>query len=113
MLTGYTTAFDVDYGDYNPGQLVLAYMVQDAIAEGVHELDLGRGSYDYKFRWTDDQHLDTHVLLSATPGGDLWVFGRLLMRRSQEWARTHVPGSWRSAANSRSVLPHRATVSQG
>ena len=101
VLTGYATAFDMDFGDYNPGQILMAFMVQDAIAEGVRELDLGRGTFEYKFRWTDAERLDTHLVLAGTPAGYLWASGGALMRGAKAWSREKMPASLRDRINHR------------
>ena len=101
VLTGYATAFDDEFRDYNPGQIMLAYMVQDAIAEGVRELDLGRGTYDYKFRWTDREHRSSHLQLSVSPAGHLWAYGNALAREAKDLSRKYLPEKVRGQINRR------------
>jgi CelD/BcsL family acetyltransferase involved in cellulose biosynthesis len=98
-LFGYSTAFDVAWGRYSPGQLLMVYMIQDAIAEGVRELDLGRGTFDYKFRWTDRERVDSHVVLSASPTGHLWAYGGAALRWAKAVARERLPESARERIN--------------
>jgi CelD/BcsL family acetyltransferase involved in cellulose biosynthesis len=98
-LFGYATAFDPAWGDYSPGQLLMAFVVEDAIGEGVRELDLGRGTFDYKFRWADRQRIDRHVLLSASPTGHLWAYGGTWLRRGKTLAREKLPSDLRERAN--------------
>jgi CelD/BcsL family acetyltransferase involved in cellulose biosynthesis len=99
VLFDYAKAFDPDWSRYSPGQLLMAHVVQDAIGEGVRELDLGRGSFDYKFRWTDQERVDSHVVLSASPTGHLWAYGGAAIRRAKDLAREKLPESVRARVN--------------
>jgi hypothetical protein len=98
-LFGYATAFDPDWGRYSPGQLIMAYTIQRAIAEGLRELDLGRGTFDYKFRWAGQQRQDTHVVLSATLPGHLWASSGVLFRGAKTLAHERMPDSVRERVN--------------
>jgi CelD/BcsL family acetyltransferase involved in cellulose biosynthesis len=47
----YLGGFDVRHGRLGPGQLLMAYTIERAIADGARELDLLRGDEGYKYEW--------------------------------------------------------------
>jgi CelD/BcsL family acetyltransferase involved in cellulose biosynthesis len=74
----YQKGFDPDWHTYGPGNLLLAYTIQEAIKEGVHEFDMLRGTEPYKLSWTDVVRTDSHLLLSTNWPGHLWLLGAVL-----------------------------------
>ena len=101
VLFDYQKAMDPDpvLDRYSPGQLVLAYALQEAIKEGAHEFDMARGNYDYKYSWTDQTRPDYHLILSATPVGHLWLYGGNLVGNAKVKSREILPDSVRRRLN--------------
>ncbi len=52
-LLWYKMTYDTRYAQHSPGMLHLAMLVEDAIARGLHCIDLGYGAEEYKYKWTD------------------------------------------------------------
>ena len=48
-LNGYMTGFDPAWSSKRPGKLLHGFVVRQALAENVRELDLGRGAEEYKY----------------------------------------------------------------
>jgi CelD/BcsL family acetyltransferase involved in cellulose biosynthesis len=99
VLFDYQKAFDPDWDAYSPGQIVLGYAIRETIAEGGHELDMARGTYDYKFSWTDQERVDHHVALSSSLPGHLWLFGGNFLVGARNRARTVLPDGLRERIN--------------
>ncbi len=53
--------FDPELADFSPGQLLLRFGVQEAIAAGVDEIDLQLGDDLYKRRWSTGTYDTVHV----------------------------------------------------
>ncbi len=47
----YLSGFDAAYAELSPGTLLLAAMLEEARAEGLHEADFLRGDEAYKYAW--------------------------------------------------------------
>lgn len=101
VLFDYQKGFDPDptLERYSPGQLLLAYAIQEAIAEGARELDMARGTYDYKFSWTHASRPDGHILLSTSPVGHLWLAGGQLVAGAKARTRELLPEETRQRIN--------------
>jgi CelD/BcsL family acetyltransferase involved in cellulose biosynthesis len=56
-------AFDPDFGEYSPGQLLHHRVFEDGIAEGIEVFDFGRGEQAYKQRWANGER---HLLTTTT-----------------------------------------------
>jgi CelD/BcsL family acetyltransferase involved in cellulose biosynthesis len=78
VFYGYQTGFDLDWGRYSPGRLIIAHVIQEAIKEQTHELDMLGGTHEYKFSWTDKARVEPHLLLSTNWLGHLWSIGAAL-----------------------------------
>lgn len=104
-LSHYGTAFDADYAAYSPGQLLLAFMTEMAIAAGATWLDLGRGTFDYKFRWANAEQVDSHVILSRSAAGHLWSYGRAATRSAKALGRKYLSASLVDRINHRRRPP--------
>jgi len=50
-LYQYLTAFDPEYSTYGPGNLLISYLIQDCIRNGIREFDFMRGAESYKYAW--------------------------------------------------------------
>jgi hypothetical protein len=60
-------AFDPEFGEFSPGQLLHFHVFEEGIARGVEEFDFLRGDHPYKRRWANaDRHLVTVTL--SRPG---------------------------------------------
>lgn len=65
-------AFDPDYGEFSPGQLVTYRIFEDSIERGMAEIDFMRGDHPYKRRWTNaERRLVTVTLTRPGPRGRL------------------------------------------
>jgi CelD/BcsL family acetyltransferase involved in cellulose biosynthesis len=78
VFYGYQTGFDLDWGRYSPGRLIIAHVIQEAIKEQAHELDMLGGVYEHKFSWTDKARVEPHLSLSTNWRGHLWSVGAAL-----------------------------------
>jgi len=47
-LSFFQTGFDTEYKGLSPGHLMMAFMIDDAILNGVESIDLLKGNYEYK-----------------------------------------------------------------
>jgi len=56
-------AFDPDFGEYSPGQLLHHRVFEDGMAEGIDVFDFGRGDQAYKRRWANGER---HLLTTTT-----------------------------------------------
>ena len=50
----FKTAFDPDFAEFAPGQIMVGRVFEDGIARGVHEFDFMRGDHAYKRAWTNE-----------------------------------------------------------
>lgn len=53
-IDSWVTCFDLDYARAGPGKLLRGHLIQNSIAEGVSEFDLGRGLQPHKMEYTHD-----------------------------------------------------------
>jgi CelD/BcsL family acetyltransferase involved in cellulose biosynthesis len=49
----YQAGFDPAFSKYSPGLVLRSYVIKKAIEDGVREIDLLKGAYDFKYIWTD------------------------------------------------------------
>jgi len=62
----YIGAFSPEYQRLSPGSVLLWYALEQAIAQGCHELDFLRGAEAYKYSWgAKDQRLYPLALTHA------------------------------------------------
>jgi CelD/BcsL family acetyltransferase involved in cellulose biosynthesis len=94
-------AFDPDFGRYKPGHLLIASLMESALADGVTEFDFGRGAGQYKDSWSDGSRTAVSLLARRRHSWDPGV-ARLLRRvggsyrvRRLSWERD--PSTVRSA----------------
>ena len=66
---GYRTTFDLSFRRYSPGHLMLHRMLEDFQAAGLVELDLMRGSHDYKLLYISDYRKNLVFHTRPTMGG--------------------------------------------
>lgn len=65
-VSGYQTAFDIDWRDHGVGNLVLTYALEQSIAEGAEEFDFLQGDEAYKEHWATGVR-DNIRLQAASP----------------------------------------------
>ena len=99
VLFDYQKAFDPAWDSYSPGQILFGHLIRETIAEGGHELDMARGTYEYKFSWTDQQRIDHHVALSTSLPGHIWLLGGNFVSGARTRARTFLPAPVRERIN--------------
>jgi len=49
----YQGGFDPSLYKYSPGLVLRAYVIQKAIKDGIEEIDLLKGGYEHKYKWTE------------------------------------------------------------
>jgi CelD/BcsL family acetyltransferase involved in cellulose biosynthesis len=81
VLNYYATGYDQQFGKYGVGRQLFSFMVAQAIAEGVSELDLLRGDETYKFQWVADKRTDSNVWVGCGWKGKLILSLRQLFTR--------------------------------
>jgi CelD/BcsL family acetyltransferase involved in cellulose biosynthesis len=59
----YLSGFDDGIGKFSPGNVMMAYSVQHAIAEGAEEFDLLRGDESYKYEWKAEDRSTVRMIL--------------------------------------------------
>ncbi len=64
----YQAGFDPDFSRYSPGLALRAHVIKGAIEEGLAEVDLLKGAYDFKYLWT---HSDRSTATLAVGKGTL------------------------------------------
>lgn len=91
VFLAYQSAFDVDWGKYSPGQLMMAHAVKEAITEGAHEFDMLSGTHEYKFSWANKQYVEPHFLLSTSWRGYLWAASTMFFDVARHEGRRLLP----------------------
>jgi CelD/BcsL family acetyltransferase involved in cellulose biosynthesis len=51
-ISYYQAGFDPSFHKYSPGLVLRAYVIRRAIVDGMKEIDLLKGAYDFKYMWT-------------------------------------------------------------
>ncbi len=64
--SGYMTGFDPAWSRYRPGKVLHSFVMQQAIAEGAHELDFGRGAEAYKYELGAVTRSNSRALLASS-----------------------------------------------
>ncbi len=59
----YLSGFNPDFAHYSPSVVLLAKILQTAIAEGIEEFDMLRGSARYKYQWTQKQRMNESLII--------------------------------------------------
>ena len=63
----YLSGFDLEYGKYSIGNVLMAQAIESAIKDGAREFDLLRGDETYKFNWKAEER-ETLRLILGRPG---------------------------------------------
>lgn len=99
LLYDYQLTFNLDLGKYRPGEILLAYVLREAMQEGVREFDMLRGTYRYKRSWATETRYEKHLLVSTGLRGHAWVLGAQLVDQAQERGRDVLPAGVRGWLN--------------
>lgn len=59
----YNTAFNPVWAKYSTGSILLGYSIEQAFQEGMEEYDFLRGTYSYKYEWTEAQRQNRNVMI--------------------------------------------------
>jgi CelD/BcsL family acetyltransferase involved in cellulose biosynthesis len=59
----YQAGFDPAFQKYSPGLVLRACVVRRAIEEGIKEIDLLKGAYDFKYMWTKHDRRTVNVTI--------------------------------------------------
>jgi CelD/BcsL family acetyltransferase involved in cellulose biosynthesis len=71
----YQGGFDPELYKYSLGLVLRAYVIQKAIEDGIKEIDLLKGGYEHKYKWTEsDRHTINLVIGKNTLGSKLFFF---------------------------------------
>jgi CelD/BcsL family acetyltransferase involved in cellulose biosynthesis len=62
----YLSGFDLEYGKYSIGNVLMAQTIETAIKDGAREYDLLRGDETYKFNWKAEER-ETQRLILGRP----------------------------------------------
>ena len=98
-LYAYQIGFDSDWASYSPGRLLIAHVIQEAINEGIRELDWLSGADAYKFAWTDQARTDSHLIFGKNWRGNLWCLGTALLEAGKPVVRERLPQPLREQIN--------------
>jgi len=60
-LSFFQTGFDTEFKGLSPGHLMMAFMIDDAIRNGVESIDLLKGNYEYKAHYARDSRQSWNV----------------------------------------------------
>lgn len=99
LLYDYQLTFNLDLGQYRPGEILLAQVLREAMQEGVREFDMLRGTYRYKRSWATETRYEKHLLVSTSLRGHAWLLGAQLMDQAQDRGRDVLPGAVRERLN--------------
>jgi CelD/BcsL family acetyltransferase involved in cellulose biosynthesis len=99
----YLSGFDQSVGKFSPGNVMMAYAIQRAIADGAREFDLLRGDETYKYAWKAEDRTTQRLVLGhaslrsrfATSGHrfERWVEHEGLKMQRRLWGRKEASGT--------------------
>ncbi len=81
----FQSGFDPAYGRYGPGAVLMGYLLEHSIDEGVRLVDMLKGEYPHKDSWSREHRTTTHLRVYRHT-----LAGRLRRLREQE-----LPAAWR------------------
>jgi CelD/BcsL family acetyltransferase involved in cellulose biosynthesis len=96
IIYGYQKGFDPDWNKYSPGQLLQAYVIEDAIREGTREFDMLHGEAA-KAEWSHEIRTDAHVVFGENRPGLLWMFSTALFDRAKPIGKQMLPQTFQRA----------------
>ena len=96
LMQAYLSSFDPRWDDWSPGQIVRAYIIKQAIAEGATRFDFLEGTEQYKTDWCPLRRENLRVgVFGRTLAGQLARVGSTAETTSIRLARRWVPPKWR------------------
>jgi CelD/BcsL family acetyltransferase involved in cellulose biosynthesis len=105
-------SFDLEWGKYSPGSLLLRETIKWAVDNGVEIFDLARGPDDYKVKWSDGKIELTRYLIPCTLRGRIYVVLRTSpVHKWIRWAKAKLKQR-RSADQQGEARPADATAGQ-
>jgi len=71
----YQAGFDPSFYKYSVGLVLRAYVIQKAIEDGIEEIDLLKGGYDHKYKWTESDRNTVNLIIGKdTLGSKMFFF---------------------------------------
>ena len=71
----YQGGFDPSFYKYSLGLVLRAYVIQKAIEDKIEEIDLLKGGYDHKYKWTESDRNTVNLMIGKdTIGSKFFVF---------------------------------------
>jgi CelD/BcsL family acetyltransferase involved in cellulose biosynthesis len=95
----YQLSYDQDWAGYHPGELMLAYVLKEAIREGAHELDFLPGTYRWKQSWSTGSRQESHLLFGNNLRSRSWQMLASIADRALAAGRQVVPSETRQKVN--------------
>jgi len=92
---GYQRAYSANWYKHSPGRLLMAYIIESAIEEGVRELDMLHGAAGSKGDWSESVRFDDRIRFSHNIKGDVVLLGATLLDNVVSASREHLPASVR------------------
>jgi CelD/BcsL family acetyltransferase involved in cellulose biosynthesis len=87
----YKPAFNVDYADHSPGEVLIKYLLEYALDQGVAEFDFTIGEEAFKYRFANHRRLNYAVRvfrqLTLFHAHRVWFDTKALVKRSPTLAR--------------------------
>ncbi len=59
------TGFNPKYRDYYPGVMIMAYMIQEFLKNGIASVNFMAGEYDWKLDWSPERTVISHYMFSS------------------------------------------------
>jgi CelD/BcsL family acetyltransferase involved in cellulose biosynthesis len=91
----YQLSFDKDWSNYHPGELMLAYVLKEAIREGARELDFLPGVYRWKQSWATGSRQESHLVFGMNLRSRSWQILTAMADRARAAGREYVPSETR------------------
>ncbi|MBF0485325.1 MAG: GNAT family N-acetyltransferase [Candidatus Omnitrophica bacterium] len=84
VFCAYQAGFDLEWSRYNPGHLLAAHVIREAIAENVSEFNWLGGDQRYKYHWTPESRVSPHFIFTSGVWGRLVVSAYRNIRRMKD-----------------------------
>ena len=68
----YKPAFDIQYASRSPGEVLLKFLLDDAIGKGLEEFDFTVGSEPFKYRFSNRTRSNDRIIVFAS-AADYWI----------------------------------------
>ncbi len=95
----YKPAFDIQFASRSPGEVLLKYLLDDAIGKGLQEFDFTVGSEPFKYRFANLTRSNDRIIVFSS-AADYWI--RRGIRRGKSMLKKHLK---RGAASRGDVEP--------